>query len=150
MQKGDSSGRLPTGENVNKFKHFYESLSSGDLKLVTQVFKPEDSDGKPEEPDIKAKKQVETRNEISRSPPKPPVPPKPSFAKNGEKIRSNSQDSSSSSSPKIAPKPVRGMSDKSEGSERENDDKQETEHNQENGYHNGMHIFGCSILRLYR
>ena len=84
MQKGNSTGKLPAGENVNKFKRFYENLSSSDLKTVSDDSKPECMNGKPGKPglkpdrlDSKTAKPVQTGSNISKIPPKPAPPPKP-------------------------------------------------------------------------
>lgn len=154
MQKGNSTGKLPVGENVNKFKNFYERLSSSDLKTFSEVSKPENMNGKPDlkpvkpdESDLKldnkTAKPDQTGSNNSKIPPKPVVPPKPTnLAKNGEKSHSNGQDSNPA--PDVPPKPIRnrGQSTLSNRSEECNDEHQENGQNgfeaEQNGFHNGI------------
>jgi hypothetical protein len=162
MQKATSAGKLTTGENVNKFKNFYESLSSSDLKTVAHVSKPENLDVKPalkpDKLDTKEVKPDQTSIQTPKTPPKPVPPPKPSFIKDGQKSRSNSHESSL---PDIGPKPKRVVSAssvKSEESQPENGEPENGEPengepengepvdgepvngHEQNGYHNGMCI----------
>ena len=160
MQKGNSTGKLPVGKNVNKFKNFYERLSSSNLKTFSEVSKPENMNGKPDlkpvkpdEPDLKlvkldnkTAKPDQTGSNNSKIPPKPVVPPKPiNLVKKGEKIRSNSQDSNPP--PEVPPKPSKSregsaLSNKTEECNEECNGEQEHGRNgfeaEQNGFHNGI------------
>ena len=156
MQKGNSTGKLPVGKNVNKFKNFYESLSSSDLKTFSEVSKPENMNGKPhlkpvkpDESDLKpvkldnkTAKPDQTGSNNSKIPPKPVVPPKPiNLVKKGEKIRSNSQDSNPP--PEVPPKPSKNregsaLSNKSEECNGEQENGRNGFEAEQNGFHNGI------------
>ena len=157
MQKGNSTGKLPAGKNVNKFKQFYDNLSSSDLKADANVVQTENADSslkpivKPAVPDkpvvrpdkleVKAVKHNLTNNDTCKSPPKPIPPPKPSIAK----VNGKNHSIEASTPPDIAPKPKRGTSINTNSEE--SLDKQGS-NEQHNGYHNGMHIINTFLYNL--
>lgn len=103
MQEGNRAG------NVNKVKSFYENLSSSDLRQ-----KLENLDTKQQlrtvalnQLDVEDTKPGKTRSETSEIPPKPALPPRPSFTDNEKKCWS---DSEKSSSPEVVHKPNRALS----------------------------------------
>ena len=158
MQKGNSTGKLPAGENVNKFKHFYENLSSSELKTVSDHSKPEcmnGKPGKPDEPDLKpdrldskTAKPHQTGSNISKTPPKPTLPPKPAVPRKPGNLGKNGEKSQDSSPPSVPPKPKsRGASTLSEESNTEQEIGQNRCEAEQNGFHNGKAVIISITIR---